>query len=214
MSMCSLPLMDFPCLISWASPTVLVEADCCDDGDSECDSSPRGELDVLQPSTQPRREDPQQRWFCPYFSHNVEHVTVHEKIHKGEKPSRCTVCEKAFLQSGHLRSHMKTHTGNKSFRCPVCRRVFAESKYLQIHMRTHTNERPFRCEVCQKAFSQSGNLVSHKRVHTGEKPYQCSTCERAFAQKSTLLRHEKTHNGERKHLSGDNLSRHQKDMLE
>ncbi|XP_071062665.1 zinc finger protein 233-like [Pseudochaenichthys georgianus] len=112
------------------------------------------------------------------------------------KPFSCSVCKKAFSQSGSLKRHMRVHTGEKRHSCSVCKRDFSRSAHLKNHMRVHTGEKPFSCSVCKKAFSQRGNLKDHMRIHTGEKPYSCSVCKKAFSRSIRLKDHIRVHTGE------------------
>ncbi|XP_031167339.1 zinc finger protein 501-like isoform X1 [Sander lucioperca] len=122
----------------------------------------------------------------------------HEKRSQtGKRPFSCSVCKKAFKQSGHLQKHMRTHTGEKPFSCSVCQKAFTLSEYLQAHMRIHTGEKQFSCSVCKKAFTVSGNLRAHMRIHTGEKPFSCPFCEKAFTESGHLQAHMRIHTGEK-----------------
>nr|XP_033816320.1 zinc finger protein 2-like [Geotrypetes seraphini] len=134
-------------------------------------------------------------------------LIIHQRVHKGRKPSKCSVRNKSFSQTFQLKSHELTNTRKKQvyemklqeaklFKCSVCEKNFKQKCKLRIHERIHTGEKPYKCSHCDKNFNQNCNLRKHERIHTGEKPYKCSHCDKSFNEKNILRSHERIHTGE------------------
>ncbi|XP_032361814.1 oocyte zinc finger protein XlCOF8.4 [Etheostoma spectabile] len=97
-----------------------------------------------------------------------------------KRPYGCSVCKKAFKQSGHLQEHMRTHTGEKPFSCPVCKRAFTVSGNLNRHMRIHTGK---------PALLEAGHPKKRMQSHIEENPFSCSTCHKMFSRPRQFKKH-------------------------
>ena len=79
-------------------------------------------------------------------------------VHSGEKPFKCTQCDKNFRAIGNLNTHMRIHGGVKPFKCTQCDKSFSAVGNLNTHVRIHSGVKPFKCTQCDKSFRTVGNL--------------------------------------------------------
>uniref|UniRef100_A0A7E4USE3 Zinc finger and BTB domain-containing protein 14 n=1 Tax=Panagrellus redivivus TaxID=6233 RepID=A0A7E4USE3_PANRE len=85
-----------------------------------------------------------QKFQCEYCLKVIKYKSKyleHMRVHTGERPFQCSVCNASFTQRGALKSHEKTHQRPVYRSCPECGRDgFMTAAQLGQHRRIHTKE--------------------------------------------------------------------------
>ncbi|XP_077492286.1 zinc finger protein ZIPIC-like [Amblyomma americanum] len=106
------------------------------------------------------------------------HVTRHERTHKGERHFVSHVGNKGFTQRGNLSRHMLMHSGEKPHKCPECGQHFRQGYPLLHHRRRQYSvvggTVSHLCPCDWEGLSEKFNYERHVFVNAAQRPQASS----------------------------------------
>ncbi|KAM4722872.1 zinc finger and BTB domain-containing protein 41 [Rhinophrynus dorsalis] len=151
---------------------------------------------------------------CEKVFDRVGKYESHTRVHTGEKPFECDICQQRYSTKSNLTVHKKRHSSEteihrKKHKCPFCSKLHTNRKTLSKHVKRFHPENAqeflaikrmknegWKCDICDKSFSRRPHLEEHMILHSQDKPFKCTYCEEHFKSRFTRLKHqEKFHLG-------------------
>ncbi|XP_050674974.1 zinc finger protein 782 isoform X2 [Leptidea sinapis] len=133
---------------------------------------------------------------CGYKTYTVEVMRRHTYTHIDNKPNKCDICDKSYIQRGQLLKHLKKHEG---FFCTYCKEQFNTKPAVIVHEQLHHRdpEGKLKCpyEDCESIieFKDEKTLEKHVKRHLTVTQFRCDVCGKRLQSEATMQRHVSTH---------------------
>ncbi|PIK49141.1 putative zinc finger protein [Apostichopus japonicus] len=92
--------------------------------------------------------------------------TLSDDNWRSKRPYPCDYCGKPFRTSYEKRRHEMIHTGDRPWKCTECNKAFVDRACLRNHMKKrHLGVKPYKCSFCDILFFDTMNRAKHERTH-------------------------------------------------
>lgn len=74
-------------------------------------------------------------------------------------------CDRMFRSNPEVKKHiLMCHTTERPYKCDVCQKGFINQCFLNHHAAVHSGEKPFVCHICCKAFPRAYSMRRHIKL--------------------------------------------------
>ncbi|XP_067658575.1 uncharacterized protein [Haliotis asinina] len=119
------------------------------------------------------------------------HEQIHKEPSEREYRFVCPFCGNRYSSKSNFNDHLNKHTGEKPYKCTHCDKSFGfRSQLAQHRIFAHSTDRPFKCKECNKSFKMASKLQQHMIGHTGTSKHMCERCNQAYCTSASLRIHQ------------------------
>ncbi|XP_046547059.1 zinc finger protein OZF-like [Haliotis rubra] len=119
------------------------------------------------------------------------HEQIHMEPSEREYRFVCPFCGNRYTSKSNFNDHLNKHTGERPYKCTHCDKSFGfRSQLAQHRIFAHSTDRPFKCKECNKGFKLASKLQQHMIGHTGTSKHMCDRCNQAYCSSASLRIHQ------------------------
>ncbi|GMT15930.1 hypothetical protein PFISCL1PPCAC_7227, partial [Pristionchus fissidentatus] len=136
----------------------------CVPGTSSAIEPPDNATNDADPSLSLKKRKKYECTFCGKSFTTSQRLQDHERIHTGERPYKCELCSKDFVQRGHYIRHFNTthSTDPVRYPCRNCAANFLDRRKLAKHLQIDHDEMQYKCDKCSGQYDRFSEFKNHQ----------------------------------------------------